>query len=56
MADEELRTKTAYWDVPGSMDTIRLEPDGPGLKVETDEGGRFYVVEEDGERTYLVFG
>lgn len=53
---EELRKKQCYWDVPGKMDTIRLESDGPGLEVHTDDKGRYYVVEDDGERTYIVFG
>ncbi len=57
MADEENhRKKPCYWDVPGSMQTIRLSPEGPGMEVFEDEKGRCYVIEEDGERTYLVFG
>lgn len=56
MSNEDLRKKPCYWDVPGNMETIRLEPKGPGLKVLIDDEGRCYVVEEDGERTYIIFG
>lgn len=53
---EELRKKVPYWHIPYHMEQVRLEPDGKPYDVQVDEEDRMYVVEDDGERTYLVFG
>jgi hypothetical protein len=54
---EERRQKTCYWHLPPAMDEVRLEPEGEPFLVEVDQSDEsLYVTEEDGERTYLIFG
>ena len=45
------------WLSPPDMSEVRLEQDGKGYQVYKDEeDGAYYVTEDDGERTYLVYG
>jgi len=53
----ERRKKIVYWDVPLDFSTILLEPTGKPYKTHVDEETHeYYVIDDDGERTYIVFG
>ena len=56
MSDER-RKKPAYWAEEGNFSHVQLEPGiSKAYKLHRDEeDGGLYVVEEDGERTYIVF-
>lgn len=61
MSDER-RMKVCYihrpqqWLAPPDISEVRLEQDGKGYQVYKDEEDRsLYVIEDDGERTYLVY-
>ena len=54
MSDER-RKKPCYWETPRDFSQVRLKPEGPALDTHKDEDGSLYVIDEDGERTYLIF-
>ncbi len=56
----EQRKKTAYWPSDSAarwrdLSKVCLEPDGKVYQV-YDEGDGYHVIEDDGERTYLIWG
>ena len=56
----ELRQKICYWHTTSAarwrnMSEVRLEPEGKPYKVHEGVEG-LYVIEDDGERTYLIYG
>jgi hypothetical protein len=55
---EELRKKICFWHNPGrfrNMSEVRLEPNGKPYEVHEGSEG-LYVIDDDGERTYLIYG
>ena len=55
MSDDR-RKATCYWEKPGDFTYVRLTPDGEPVKTNLDDEGSLYIIDEDGERTYLTFG
>jgi len=54
---DERRKKIVHWDVPLDFSTVLLDPNGKPYKTHVDEEDHaYYVIEDDGERTYIVFG
>ena len=51
----ELRQKVPYYDETLSLKSVRLEPEGQSYEVHEGFEG-LYVIENDGERTYLLWG
>ena len=54
---DERRKKVVYWNVPLDLSTVLLDPNGRPYETHVDEEDHtYYIIEEDGERTYIVFG
>ena len=54
---EERREKKCFWHNPPAMERVRLEPKGKPYQVEVDQSDEsMYVIEDDGQRTYLRLG
>lgn len=55
MTDEH-RSKVPYYDETLSLASVRIEPEGKSYEVHEDIDSSYYVIEDDGERTYLIWG